>query len=151
MRLFAVTLIQYLSMNEVTFYNFIIYLVWNRKRDRYIMAHINLATEMSDNMRAKSGFNFSIDALKKVVDLYKERKYVEELTYINDKLGGMQNLFNGLLTSAEYGISNATLKDRTQVFGTHAKEPPVRTGFCTMLKEALDDFMLKILIGCAVF
>lgn len=40
---------------------------------------------------------------------------------------------------------------RNDAFGTHKKDPPVRSGFCSMLKDALDDFMLKILIGCAVF
>lgn len=56
-----------------------------------------LATEMSDIKNAQTGsLNFNVDALKKVIDLYKERKYVEELTYINDTLGGMDNIFNGL-------------------------------------------------------
>lgn len=43
------------------------------------------------------------------------------------------------------------MAERTAHFGTHKKDPPERTGFCEMLKEALDDFMLKILIGCAIF
>lgn len=57
----------------------------------------------------------------------------------------------GLKTSLAEGISSTTLEGRNEAFGTHKKEPPERTGFCTMLLEALDDFMLKILIGCAVF
>lgn len=57
----------------------------------------------------------------------------------------------GLKTSVEMGISSNSLQGRNRVFGTHKKEPPERTGFCTMLLEALDDFMLKILIGCAIF
>ena len=89
--------------------------------------------------------------MKKVIDLYKERKYVEELEYIENDLGGINAILEGLKTSVEKGISTSTLEDRNKTFGTHAKEPPERTGFCTMLKEALDDFMLKILIGCAVF
>jgi hypothetical protein len=111
-----------------------------------------LATEMSDTHRAKAGgFNFSIDSLKKVIDLYKERKYVDELAYITDTLGGIDNVFSGLHTSLEQGVSNNSLGDRTRHFGTHKKDPPERSGFCSMLLEALDDFMLKILIGCAVF
>ena len=113
-----------------------------------------LNTEMSD-LQAEGGrngkFNFSKQSLKKVVDLYKERKYVEELNYINDTLGGMENILNGLQTTVQNGVCEHTLEDRTMQFGTHYKEPPERTGFCQMLKDALDDFMLKILIGCAVF
>jgi len=51
----------------------------------------------------------------------------------------------------EMGISNNSCGARTIAFGTHKREAPERTGFCTLLLEALDDFMLKILIGCAVF
>lgn len=60
-------------------------------------------------------------------------------------------MLDGLKTSLEEGIANDSLDGRNMTFGTHKKDPPIRTGFCTMLKEALDDFMLKILIGCAIF
>lgn len=36
-------------------------------------------------------------------------------------------------------------------FGSNHKDPPERTPFCELLWGALDDFMLKILIGCAFF
>ena len=40
-----------------------------------------LATEMSE--RPKTGsYTFDREQLKKVIDLYKERKYIEELEYI---------------------------------------------------------------------
>ena len=108
---------------------------------------------MNDSFRAKSGANFKIlpDQLKKVIDIYKERKYVEDLDYIAEGLGGRAKLLEGLETSMEMGISNNSCEARTIAFGTHKREAPERTGFCTLLLEALDDFMLKILIGCAVF
>lgn len=37
------------------------------------------------------------------------------------------------------------------MFGTNHKEPPGRNGFCNMVLEALDDFMLKLLIVAAIF
>ena len=37
------------------------------------------------------------------------------------------------------------------MFGTNYKEPLTITPFCTLLLMALDDFMLKILIVCAIF
>ena len=43
------------------------------------------------------------------------------------------------------------MEARTIVFGTHHKDPPVGTGFWHMVLEALDDFMLKLLIVAACF
>jgi len=40
---------------------------------------------------------------------------------------------------------------REKIFGSNYKEPPTRTPFCTLLLTALDDFMLKLLIVCAIF
>jgi len=36
-------------------------------------------------------------------------------------------------------------------FGSNHKDGPTRTKFCDLLLGALDDFMLKILIVCAIF
>lgn len=107
----------------------------------------------SDSFRAKNNANyrFSPDTLKKVIDIYKERKYVEDLDYIAETLGGPAKLMEGLESSMDYGISNNSCEARTIAFGTHKREPPERSSFCSLLLEALDDFMLKILIGCAVF
>ena len=111
------------------------------------------AVEINDSYRAemKSNYPYDRNQLKKVIDLYKERKYVEELEYIDKDLEGINSLLDGLKTSLEKGVSTTTLDGRREAFGTHAKDKPERTGFCTMLKEALDDFMLKILIACAFF
>lgn len=111
-----------------------------------------LATEMSEQQRPKAGpYQFDREELKKVIDLYKERKYVEELDYITKTLGGSEGLSKGLNTSLEKGITESSLKEREEKFGTNYKPPPERTGFCELLLGALDDFMLKILIGCAIF
>lgn len=87
---------------------------------------------MNDSFRAKSGANyrFSAEALKKVIDIYKERKYIEDLDYIEETLGGPLKLLEGLDTSLDAGISNGSLEARTIAFGTHKREPPERTGFC---------------------
>jgi len=44
-----------------------------------------------------------------------------------------------------------SLDTREAVFGSNYKEGLQRTPFCTLLLTALDDFMLKILIVCAIF
>lgn len=51
----------------------------------------------------------------------------------------------------DQGITTASLDGRRKKFGTSFKDPPERSAFCQLLLEALDDFMLKILIGCAIF
>lgn len=111
------------------------------------------AVEINDSYRAqtKTNFSYNKEQLKKIIDIYKERKYVEDIEYIQNELGGIQALVDGLKTSLQEGITTNSLEGRKEAFGTHAKDPPERTGFCTMLIAALDDFMLKILIGCAVF
>ena len=40
---------------------------------------------------------------------------------------------------------------RVKFFGTNHKDPPTRTPFHELLLAALDDFMLKLLLVCAVF
>jgi hypothetical protein len=49
------------------------------------------AVEMNDSYRAekKSSFAYTDEQLKKIIDLYKERKYVEELEYIDRDLEGI--------------------------------------------------------------
>jgi hypothetical protein len=49
------------------------------------------AVEMNDSYRAemKSNYVYSRQQLKKIIDLYKERKYVEELEYIDKDLEGI--------------------------------------------------------------
>jgi hypothetical protein len=50
----------------------------------------------------------------------------------------------------ETGLSSNDLDIRVQHFGTNKKDPPVRTPFCVFFWKALDDFMLKLLLVCAV-
>lgn len=47
------------------------------------------------------------------------------------------------------GISGDSFPDRTEYFGNNYREPLVAKSFCKIFFEALDDFMLKILIVSA--
>jgi hypothetical protein len=49
------------------------------------------------------------------------------------------------------GLTPADLPDRTAYFGDNMRPPIKAKAFCLILKEALDDFMLKVLIICAIF
>jgi magnesium-transporting ATPase (P-type) len=58
---------------------------------------------------------------------------------------------DGIDVNPDIGISTENLAIREKVFGSHYKEPPVRTHFFALLLEQLQDFMLRVLIVCAIF
>jgi len=58
---------------------------------------------------------------------------------------------DALDTSADSGISSITLESRKLVFGSHYKAPPEQTPFWVLILATLEDFMLQVLIVCAIF
>jgi len=56
-----------------------------------------------------------------------------------------------LKVDVERGLTPADLPDRSKHFGDNFREPLKVKKFLIILKEALDDFMLKVLLVCAVF
>ena len=84
-----------------------------------------------------------------MVECYRQRKYVEELDYLKNEMNGPKTLCEALDVNPETGINTNSAEIRTSVFGTHHKDPPQRTPFLTLVLEALDDFMLKLLLVCA--
>lgn len=56
-----------------------------------------------------------------------------------------------LQTSIDRGIIMDTKEDRDNQFGSNAREVKERTTFCELLQEQLEDFMLRLLIVCAIF
>jgi magnesium-transporting ATPase (P-type) len=106
---------------------------------------------MNDEERAALGdFKVSAEDLIALIDEYKKRKYVDDITYIDEKLKGMDSLLDALCVDPARGIDTKTIMDREKVFGTNRKDPPTRTPFWELLFGALDDIMLKILMVCAV-
>lgn len=106
---------------------------------------------LTDQEKAKLGnFKVSAEDLINVLNLYKTRKYIEDISYINDQLKGMDDLLIALDVDPKRGISVTSMESRDQVFGTNYKEPPTRTPFFELLLGALDDIMLKILMVCAI-
>jgi magnesium-transporting ATPase (P-type) len=57
---------------------------------------------------------------------------------------------NSLKTSAEGGIDIGEKFNRAEHFGSNYKEPPTRTPYCKFFMGALEDFMLRLLLVCAV-
>ena len=50
----------------------------------------------------------------------------------------------------ETGLVPGDFQDREFSFGSNYKEPPKRTPFCKIFIGALEDFMLRVLLVCAV-
>jgi len=63
---------------------------------------------------------------------------------------GIQGLIEKLRTNTEKGLTPIDFKERDEHFGSNYKEPARRTPFCTLFFGALDDFMLKLLLVCAL-
>jgi len=68
---------------------------------------------------------------------------------LKNEIGGAKALCDSLDVNPETGINSNSLDIRTTIFGTHHKDLPERTPFLTLVLEALDDFMLKLLLVCA--
>jgi magnesium-transporting ATPase (P-type) len=107
---------------------------------------------MDDSVRAQAhNFKVTKEQLIKLVECYRQRTYVEDLDYIQDALQGPAQLLASVDCSADQGIQTSTCDARVACFGSNHKDPPTRTPFCQLLYAALDDFMLKLLIVCAIF
>lgn len=105
---------------------------------------------MDDSTRAQLHYKVSKAELEALVQCYLQRKYIEDIEYINGTLKGIDSLLEALDTSEDGGISANSLADRDKAFDTNEKEPPTRTPFYELLLGALDDVMLKILMACAI-
>lgn len=62
----------------------------------------------------------------------------------------MEGLASDLKTDYEKGLSPLDFDKRDEQFGSNKKPPPKRTPFYKLFLGALDDFMLKLLLVCAV-
>ena len=63
---------------------------------------------------------------------------------------GTEGLAEKLNTDIKTGLKNGQdFNDRTEVFGNNMRENPVAKSFCTIFIEALNDFMMKVLIAAA--
>jgi magnesium-transporting ATPase (P-type) len=63
---------------------------------------------------------------------------------------GLDGLVKNLRTNLEKGLTPNDLEDRVRQFGTNRKDPPERTPYWQFFLKAIDDFMLKLLLVCAV-
>jgi len=63
----------------------------------------------------------------------------------------VESFIEKLKTNLDTGLTGADFPERTEHFGNNYREPLKVKPFCTIFKESLDDFMLKLLMVCASF
>lgn len=110
--------------------------------------------QMADLEKAKMNANFGTDKARliKIVEGYRQRKYVEDMDILRKDYKNTEGLLRALnIENFRSGITALSLSAREQVFGTNHKDPPGRTGFCRMVLDALEDEMLRLLLVCAIF
>ena len=62
---------------------------------------------------------------------------------------GVDGIINKLKSDASMGIKGDTFPARTEFFGNNMRERIKAKSFCSIFFEALDDFMLKVLLVAA--
>lgn len=115
------------------------------------MVSIISKLSMANDIETSKVFSISKDELIKIVDEYEARTSDEDINFAA-KLGGIEEIVNSLKTSVAEGIeeSEQEISKRIDAFGSNKldeKEVPSLIDFAV---EALEDFMLRILLVCAV-
>ena len=96
-----------------------------------------------------------------MVDKYASRVYDDEIVYI-DELGGnfffyitselgFERICEKLQVDLKIGLTGSDFTQRKQRFGDNFRPDPVAKKWITLFFEALEDFMLRALIVCAIF
>jgi hypothetical protein len=90
------------------------------------------AQRAANKERYLSMFNEKInrEQLIKLIECYRQRKYIEDIEYLQNDLGGSNGLRDALSVSVEFGVETPSLEAREAVFGTNYKEGPQQTPFC---------------------
>lgn len=106
---------------------------------------------MIDVDRAMKNANFKTNKAKliEIIEGYRQRKYIEDVDIMKRDYGNTEGILDALCVNHKKGISATSLEERERCFGSNYKAPPERTPFCSMVLAALEDFMLRLLIGCA--
>eukprot|EP00343_Euplotes_focardii_P007905 CAMPEP_0205819478 /NCGR_PEP_ID=MMETSP0206-20130828/1867_1 /ASSEMBLY_ACC=CAM_ASM_000279 /TAXON_ID=36767 /ORGANISM="Euplotes focardii, Strain TN1" /LENGTH=1118 /DNA_ID=CAMNT_0053113125 /DNA_START=29 /DNA_END=3385 /DNA_ORIENTATION=+ len=95
-------------------------------------------------------FGVKRDDLVDLIELYRGRKFDEDLKGLKGDYNGVEGIAEKLHSDPRNGIIPNDLDERDEAFGSNKKEPSKRNSFCKLFLMALDDFMLKVLIVAAV-
>jgi len=69
---------------------------------------------------------------------------------LRSNLAGCETIIQKLKVNLDTGLTGVDFPQRTEHFGNNYREPLKAKSFGKILLAALDDFMLKILIVCAL-
>ena len=97
------------------------------------------------NKEEKGKFQLSQTSLIKIIRAASARKNNEILNYF-EKASWSSFLEKALWTNLKTGITDdiEEMKEREEIFGSNAKEKKEIPTFWELIKEALDDFILKV-------
>lgn len=84
-----------------------------------------------------------------LVGTYKTREFDEDIRAVAD-LGGPDVIVEKLNSDKNKGITEGDLYERGDFYGDNNRDDLVAQHCCMILKDALDDFMLKLLIFIAI-
>ena len=96
------------------------------------------------------GTYIPMEDLKQLVDQWLQRETGSEEVDNLVARGGYNWLQNGLKTNIKTGIDESTMDEREQIYGNNHVEKIVLKTFWEHCKDALEDFILKILILAGV-
>ena len=102
----------------------------------------------------------ALQGLVDIVEGYRSRTYNEDMVKLENLGGiseslmfhliGVQGICEKTRSNIDQGLTPVDFPQREQWFGSNAKNPPALTPFYKLFLGALDDFMLKFLLVCAI-
>lgn len=97
-------------------------------------------------------FKTTKEELVAIVSAYQERSFAEDISRLVDQADTVDWLVDALASHPHNGISSSEqeLSARRRIFGTNEKTAKQPQSFCSLFIEALDDFILKILLVAAL-
>ena len=100
-----------------------------------------------------NGFLIDKAEIDDIFTAYQQRKTNDEIEFINNKHGGLENLAKKLKSDLKKGISSNedSKKQRVEAFDDNLRYREPMPSFWHYVVEALEDTILRILILCAVF
>lgn len=91
-----------------------------------------------------------IEDLKGLVNMWSQRETGSEEVDHLERMGGDSWVIRGLNTHQKQGINSSTIKARTKRYGTNVKNKRELQGFWKLVGDALQDFLLRVLIVAGI-
>jgi Ca2+ transporting ATPase len=97
-------------------------------------------------------FKTTKEELVAIVSAYQERSFADDVDRLAERAETVDWLVEGLASHPRNGISSSEeeLSARRRTFGTNEKTVKEPQSFCSLFLEAMDDFILKILLVAAI-